>query len=105
MKNALRFLNKNNSKIKTGLYRHYKEKLYFVEGSAFHSETLEDLVVYQAMYKSEEFGDFATWIRPLSSFLEKIEVDGKEVLRFVSLGDEETIKYEQEILRLSGKIL
>jgi len=104
MRNALQFLSKNqNSKIKTGLYKHYKGNHYFVLGSAKHSETLEDMVIYQSMYKSAEFGDFATWIRPLSMFLETVEVDGQQIQRFTSLGDEETIKFEKQFLHLMSK--
>jgi len=68
--------------IKLGKYRHYKGKDYEVVGVAKHSETLEDLVVYKALYHSEEFGDNALWVRPAKMFLEKVLIDGKEVARF-----------------------
>ena len=98
MKNALRFLSKDqSSKIKTGLYRHYKGKTYYVEGSAKHSETLEDMVIYQAMYKDPQFGDFAMWIRPLSMFLEAVNVDGYSVQRFTAMTDEETALFERNL--------
>lgn len=45
--------------IKLGLYRHYKGNLYQVIGLARHSETLEFLVVYQALY-----GSYGIWVRP-----------------------------------------
>jgi len=64
-----------------GIYTHYKGKLYEVIGVAKHSETLEDLVVYKALYK----GDFPMgqlWVRPKKMFLEQVEVDGKKVARF-----------------------
>tara|TARA_Y100000034_G_C6846911_1_gene383748 strand:- start:348 stop:569 length:222 start_codon:yes stop_codon:yes gene_type:complete len=64
-------------KIKKGKYKHYKGKLYEVIGIAKHSETLEELVVYKALYESG-----ALWARPKSMFLEKIKIDGKEVSRF-----------------------
>ena len=51
-------------------------------GVARHSETLEELVVYRALYKSEEFGENALWVRPLKMFQEEIEVDGQAVPRF-----------------------
>ena len=51
-------------------------------GIAKHSETLEELVVYKALYHSEEFGDNALWVRPLSMFMETIIIDGQEVPRF-----------------------
>lgn len=70
------------SKIKKGKYRHYKGKEYEVIGTAKHSETLEELVVYQALY-----GDNELWIRPKEMFLEKVLVNGKEVFRFEYIGE------------------
>jgi hypothetical protein len=61
-------------------YRHYKGKDYLVLYQAKHSETLEDLVVYQALY-----GERGIWVRPLEMFLEDVEVDGKLVERFKEL--------------------
>lgn len=58
-------------------YKHFKGKDYLVLNLAKHSETLEDLVVYQALY-----GEYGIWVRPLSMFLEKVEVEGKLVNRF-----------------------
>lgn len=72
--------------IKFGKYRHYKGKEYEVFGVAKHSETLEDLVIYKALYYSEEFGDNALWVRPAKMFLEKVLIDSKEVARFEYLG-------------------
>jgi len=60
-----------------GKYRHYKGDQYEVIGFAKHSETLEDMVVYKALY-----GDRLTWVRPLSMWENPIEVDGKAVKRF-----------------------
>ena len=60
-----------------GKYRHYKGKEYEVIGLAKHSETLEDLVVYKALY-----GEGQMWVRPLKMFEEKVVVDGVEVLRY-----------------------
>ncbi len=70
------------SKITPGIYRHFKGKLYKVIGVARHSETLEEFVVYQALYDSKKFGKNALWIRPLKMFLEEVEVNGKKVKRF-----------------------
>lgn len=67
-----------------GIYRHYKGKKYRVLGIARHSETLEELVVYQALYESK-FGLGAVWVRPKEMFFEKIMIDGKEVPRFEKL--------------------
>jgi hypothetical protein len=55
-------------------YEHYKGFLYRVLAIARHSETLEELVVYQALYGEKEI-----WIRPLAMFLENIEVGGIEL--------------------------
>ena len=71
-----------NKLIQTGTYRHYKGKEYEVIGTACHSETLEELVVYRALY-----GNFDLWVRPLTMFLDKVEVDGNKVPRFQYLED------------------
>ena len=68
--------------LKLGKYRHYKNKLYEVVGVANHSETLEKVVVYKALYASEEFAENALWVRPLEMFTETIEIDGKMIPRF-----------------------
>lgn len=68
--------------IETGLYKHYKGNLYEVIGIAHHSETLEELVVYKALYDTPDFGYGAIWVRPLSMFNETVVVDGVEVKRF-----------------------
>lgn len=65
-----------------GVYRHYKNKLYQVIGVGHHTETLEELVFYRALYNSEEFGSEALWVRPKDMFLETVEVEGKQVPRF-----------------------
>jgi hypothetical protein len=64
-------------KIKLGKYRHHKGKEYEVLGVAKHSETLEELVVYRALY-----GDGELWVRPLAMFLDEVEVEGKKISRF-----------------------
>ncbi len=68
--------------LKPGKYQHYKGKFYEVIGTARHSETLEELVIYRALYDSEEFGKNALWARPKKMFLETVIVDGGEVPRF-----------------------
>lgn len=75
--------------MKLGLYKHYKGRYYIVEHVAKHSETLEDMVVYRALYHSDQFGDNACWIRPLSMFLESIEINGQQVPRFQFCTDKE----------------
>lgn len=69
-------------KIKLGKYQHYKGGCYQVIGVAHHSETLEELVVYRALYNSPEFGENSLWVRPLKMFLESVEVNGQKVPRF-----------------------
>lgn len=66
-----------NAKIPLGKYEHYKGKRYEVIGVGKHSETLEDLVVYRALYDNHEL-----WVRPLKMFLEKVEMNGKKIPRF-----------------------
>ena len=67
--------------IRPGLYRHYKGKEYEVIGIAQHTETGEEVVVYQAL-----FGDRELWVRPKDMFLGTVEFDGREVPRFKRLG-------------------
>jgi len=73
--------------LKLGKYKHYKGKLYEVIGIGKHSETLEEFVVYRALYESKEFGKNQIWIRPKQMFLDKVFVDGKEVNRFEFIED------------------
>lgn len=74
-------------KLQLGRYRHTKSgKIYTVIGLGKHSETLEDLVVYQGEYDSEEFGKNPIWVRPLGMFMEMVEIDGKKVPRFEYIG-------------------
>ena len=73
---------KNN--IKNGIYQHYKGNKYEVIGIAKHSETLEDLVVYRAVYDNKVS---QLWVRPLKMFAETIENDGKEIERFKYIGE------------------
>ncbi len=74
-------------KIRLGAYQHYKGKQYEVVSVARHSETLEELVIYRALYKSEEFGENALWARPLKMFLEEVENHGTKVPRFTFIGN------------------
>ena len=60
-----------------GMYEHYKGFRYKVLAIARHSETLEELVVYQALY-----GEEGVWVRPLAMFLENVIIDEKPQPRF-----------------------
>lgn len=68
------------SLVLNGLYEHFKGNRYKVLSIARHSETLEELVVYQALY-----GTHDVWVRPLKMFLEEVEDKGKKVPRFKQL--------------------
>ncbi|WP_418420674.1 DUF1653 domain-containing protein [Anaerotruncus colihominis] len=65
-----------------GRYRHFKGNEYEAIGLARHSETLEQLVVYRALY-----GEGGLWVRPLDMFMEEIERDGKRIARFTYIGE------------------
>ncbi len=71
-----------NETVKRGRYRHFKGNEYEVLFVAKHSETLEDLVIYRALY-----GDGGVWARPVSMWNETVEKDGKAVPRFAYLGE------------------
>ena len=69
--------------IKPGKYRHFKGNEYEVIGTARHSETMEEMVVYRALY-----GEFGLWVRPASMWEETVERDGKTFKRFTYIGEE-----------------
>ena len=69
----------NNVIVKPGIYQHYKGNQYKVIGIAKHSETLQDMVVYEALYDNKLS---KIWVRPLSMFFDKVEKDGVLVERF-----------------------
>lgn len=68
--------------VKPGKYRHFKGGEYEVLFTARHSETLEEMVVYRALY-----GDGGVWVRPLSMWTQQVERDGITQSRFTWLGD------------------
>ena len=68
--------------IKFGKYIHYKGNNYEVIGVAKDSETLEDLVIYRALYDSPKFGDNALWVRKKTNFQENVNQNGQLVSRF-----------------------
>ena len=67
--------------IRPGRYRHFKGKEYRVLGVARHSETLEPLVVYQALY-----GERGLWVRPAAMWTERVEPQGKTMPLFTYVG-------------------
>ena len=70
--------------ITPGRYQHYKDKPYRVIGTARHSETMELLVVYEALYPNK-LGQL--WVRPAKMFAETVVINGEHVPRFKRLGD------------------
>ncbi len=67
--------------IKKGIYEHFKGKRYEVIDIARHSETMEVLVVYKALYEGN-YPEGSLWVRPLTMFQEMVTVGGKQVPRF-----------------------
>ncbi len=67
--------------IKPGRYRHFKGNEYEVLCTARHSETMEEMVVYRALY-----GDGGVWVRPAAMWNEQVERDGKLYTRFTYIG-------------------
>ena len=70
--------------IAPGLYQHFKGNYYRVLSIARHSETMEPMVVYQALYGNSEI-----WVRPADMWNETVERDGKEIRRFQPLSKAE----------------
>lgn len=69
--------------IPPGLYRHYKGQLYEVIGTARHSETLEPMTLYRALY-----GERGLWVRPAAMFQEQVEINGLRQPRFACQSDQ-----------------
>lgn len=72
-----------NEAIRPGRYRHFKGKEYEVLHLARHSETLEPMVVYRALY-----GERGVWVRPAAMWNETLEKNGVVVKRFTYLGED-----------------
>ena len=70
--------------ITPGKYKHFKGNFYEVMGTAIHSETMEEMVLYKPLYGEEKL-----FVRPLKMFTEIVVVDGKEVPRFESVEEKE----------------
>ena len=71
------------TEIKLGRYRHFKGNEYEVIAIASHSETLEPMVVYRALY-----GDGGVWVRPAAMWNEAVERDGRTYQRFTYIEEE-----------------
>ena len=68
--------------IKPGKYRHFKGNLYQVIGTALHSETMESMVVYRALY-----GEGGLWVRPAAMWNEIVEKETYHGPRFQYIGE------------------
>lgn len=68
--------------LKPGRYRHFKGKEYQLVDLASHSETLEPMVVYKALY-----GEGGLWVRPAAMWSETVERDGYHGPRFIYIGE------------------
>lgn len=67
-------------------YRHFRNKqVYELIGYARHSETLEEMVVYKALYESKDFGPDQLWVRPKAMFFEEVAHEGKLQPRFARI--------------------
>ena len=70
------------TQVKIGKYRHFKGNEYELIGIATHSETMEPMVVYRALY-----GEQGLWVRPASMWMETVERDGVSHQRFTYIGE------------------
>ena len=71
-----------SEQIQLGRYRHFKGNEYEVLAIAKHSETEEEMVVYKTLY-----GDYSTWVRPISMWNETVTRDGQTFKRFTKIED------------------
>ena len=69
-----------------GRYRHYKGMLYDVIGSVRHSESLEPMTLYKALY-----GEHGLWVRPAAMFNEEVVIEGEQKSRFTKVADDTPI--------------
>ncbi|WP_353233614.1 DUF1653 domain-containing protein [Diaphorobacter ruginosibacter] len=70
--------------IEPGVYRHYKGNLYEVIDTVRHSETLESLTLYRALY-----GERGLWVCPSAMFGENVQIDGKTLPRFARVTNDQ----------------
>ncbi len=67
--------------IRIGKYQHFKGDIVEVIGTALHSESMEEFVVYRHI-TGKRMNEMHYWVRPIKMFNENVEVDGKSVPRF-----------------------
>lgn len=83
--------------LKGKVVKHFKGKLYLVMDVAKHSETMEELVVYKALY-----GEFGVFVRPLDMFLSEVDrnkyPDCKQKYRFQEINDEDINKIKESLI-------
>jgi hypothetical protein len=97
----------NHSKPKSKLFHHYKNKPYKFIGYAKHSETLEDMVIYETLYENNQG---RIWVRPQKMFFEKVQLQNKLTPRFqeipivIESTTEVTAAQTETIRELSQKI-
>lgn len=72
------------TQILTGVYKHYKGNYYYAIDIANHSETLEQIIVYRAIY-----GNYDLWVRPLSMWEEEISIGSNKCKRFTKVNPSE----------------
>jgi len=77
-----------------GIYRHYKNLMYEVLGTVRHSETLEPMTLYRALY-----GERGLWVRPAAMFSEEVVIDGVRQPRFVWVSEQD----QQQALEKSAQ--
>ena len=82
--------------MKLWIYKHYKWNLYEVLYIAKHTETLEELVVYKALYNSAEFWNNAIWIRPKDMFQENVEINWVVSPRFTYIWDKKIDWFDKD---------
>jgi hypothetical protein len=70
------------TELKTGIYQHYSGKHYEVHGVGRHSESLDEYVIYRALYAPDDY-----WIRPLKMFIEEVNIGGQRIHRFTLIGE------------------
>ncbi len=74
------------NEIKKGKYQHFKGNMYELVDIVYHSETLEELVLYKQLYDGDK-PNGTMWVRPKEMFFENVVKDGVEIPRFKYIGN------------------